>query len=96
MPSIVTPGSISDVGSIELVEAIDIDVDAVSPPVEITPDGRASDYGGSKGQYAAARVAGWVPIEWFILWVRPVAVTNLWIIDRYIQILGICRLNGYL
>ena len=48
MPRIVAPRSVGDVRAIELVEAVGIDVDAIPPPVDTPPKGRADGNGPGK------------------------------------------------
>ena len=57
--------------AIELVEAIDVDIDAIPPPVEVAPNRRADGNRGGKRQYAATGEAGRIPIVGFVLWVGP-------------------------
>jgi hypothetical protein len=71
MPGIVTPCIVGDLGAIELVEAIDVDIDAIPPPVEVAPNRRADGNRGGKRQYAATGEAGRIPIVGFVLWVGP-------------------------
>src|SRR6185436_11694705 len=76
MPGIVAPGIVGDFGAIELVEAIDVDIDAIAPPVEVAPNRRSNGGGGCKGQYTTAGKADRIPIVGLVLVVRPGAVDD--------------------
>ena len=94
MPRIVTPCRIGDAGAIELIVAIDIDVDAAAPPVEAAPNRRTDGRPRRKGQDTPAGEAGGGPVEGFIAWMGPVPVNNPGVVDRDVHVFGACRLYG--
>src|SRR5262245_32091725 len=91
MPGIVTPCAVGDVGAIELVVAIDVDVGPVAPPIDVTPNRRSDGDGGCKREYAATGEAARIPIEWLIVRVGPVAIDDPRIIKRHRNVFVTCR-----
>ena len=93
MRGVVRPVVAGDVGAVEVVVAVDVDVDAPVPPVHAAPDRGTGQNAGPKSEYAGTHIARRIPVERFIGRIRPRAVDNAWVIDRHVVFIGTCRLD---
>src|SRR5262245_21883758 len=60
---VMIPGVARDVGTIEAVVAVDVDVGAPIPPVDAAPDRGTDSNAGREAEHAGRNVAGRIPIE---------------------------------
>ena len=79
---VVRPVPVRDVCSIELVEAVVIDVHIPIPPIDASPDRCAGEHARSKSVPATAPTRR-VPIVWKVIGIRPRTVHHCGVVNRH-------------
>src|SRR5262249_39795445 len=93
MRRVVRPGAARDFALVEVVIAIEIDVESVLPPVDTAPDRPAHAHAGCEGDDLAGAMAGWAPGERRILRMGPAPVHHTGIIDGQVILVRVRRLD---
>src|SRR3984957_18815563 len=86
---IIVPDIASDVGMVERVEVVDVDVHVIMPPVALAPDGRTDSDTRGERNHVAGDESRRRPIERRIGRILPCPVGHSWIVDRDVIDIGV-------
>lgn len=90
---IVLPLACPDVGPIEVVVFVDVNIDVSVPPIGVPPDRCTYGHAGTEPDGPSRHVPHRIPVIWRISRVWPHAINYCWIVDRDINDLRIRTYN---
>src|SRR6202021_1905220 len=93
MLRIIVPDIAGDVGMVERVEVVDVDVHVIVPPVALAPDGRTDRDTCGERNHVAGDESGRRPIERRIGRIFPWSIGYRWIVDRHVINVGVDRFD---